>query len=1052
MKVRRISIDGYGRFAGRTLDFAPGLQIIIGPNERGKSTIRAFIGDMLYGQKKAAAQRSYDETNELRTPWESPDCYGGTLVYELRDGRQIEVSRNFDKKRETVQVFDRTNAREITGDFELLRNREVNFAQSHLGLTKEVFLSTATISHFSLEDLGDGDSLNQVREKLLSLADTGEEHNSADATLRLLAGRVQSIGQPTARTKPLPSARARLTQLAQERTSAQALQDELSGTAERRRQVLEEIAALRKRRVALDEDTRVLEAHARAARLREAESLSARIDTATQHCFALSAVREFPLERTPDMQRAETRRENARVQLARTQTELDETAAQLAIEQRNLGAEAAHPLQEMPEDLETRHGELAAEEQRLRTRLADAEAGMLEETQQAAAAQETLSQLPDFARVGADPVEWIAQLASSFGVALRSRDEERNALRDINREIKQRRIDIADLHALFKEHPDFLEQARAHDQEKRETEDEMLRCSSSIQQTQTVVDETVDSVPGFIVLAALCGAGVAGLGTLFSITLAPAMLLAAGATAVAAVFFALNAYLAKKRVEDFTKRIAEMKARIEELSQRSQGPTLVEILLEKSHKHSVRELESMYDEYREQSADLTARIGVLRAQETKAKEAEQRVPRLLERLQETFQQVGETIAGEDDVKNAATRVINNYHAYRDAKRAADECEAALRRGRAEVKELQEALEANAAAQADLERDLRHVMREAGFTDERTHESAGAALRAFRTRLQRQRELRARVELMQERTRALEEKKTVEAAALAACEAELAGVLSAAGVSSAEQWQTMAAQAREYREMWEKRAALEDQLAMVLRDQDLHDLREAVGLDGELPPPPKRSIAQIKAEVVTLTAEIDDKMKEEHALHIALTQRGAGARSLNEIEEDHAATAAQVAALEIEHEATVYAMTLIEEIARDKHARIAPKLASRASQYFNEITAGAYSEVMISRDLTISVRIPQTNRMNEAPEKTLSKGTVDQLYLSLRLALVQSVSETGEPVPMLLDDPFANYDDGRLGRTMELISGIAETNQVILFTCREDVARAAEAVSAPIIRL
>ena len=75
-----------------------------------------------------------------------------------------------------------------------------------------------------------------------------------------------------------------------------------------------------------------------------------------------------------------------------------------------------------------------------------------------------------------------------------------------------------------------------------------------------------------------------------------------------------------------------------------------------------------------------------------------------------------------------------------------------------------------------------------------------------------------------------------------------------------------------------------------------------------------------------------------------------------------------------------------------------------------------------------------------------------LDLALRLALVQSVSEVGEPVPMLLDDPFANYDDGRLARTMNLISDIAKVNQVLLFTCREDVARAAESVNAPIIRL
>lgn len=1052
MKIRRISIDGYGRFAGRSLEFAPGLQIIIGPNERGKSTVRAFIADMLYGQKRGAAQRSYDETNELRTPWESPDCYGGTLVYALSDGREIEVSRNFDKKRESVQVFDRTNAREITGDFELLRNREVNFAQAHLGLSKEVFLSTATISHFSLEDLGDGDALNQIREKLLSLADTGEEHSSADATLRLLGARAAQIGQATARTKPLPAARARLSQLVLERQQAQGLLDQLAEMTERRRQVMEEAGVLRRRRVALEEDLRVLEAHARAQRLREAEALTARIDTAAQHGEALALVREFPLERLPEVQRVELRLESARVQQARTAQELAEVEEQLAQERGRVGDEASRPLQEMPDDLEARYQALFAEAQQARARVAELESAVIAATSRQGEAQAALGAQPEFGRLGADPVEWITQLASSFGVALRSRDEERNALRDVNREIKQRRIDIAELHGLFKEYPDFLEQVRQREQEKRENEDEMLRCSSSIQQIQTAMEETGDRAPGFLALAVLCGLGVVGLGVAFVLTWSPGMLVAGGATALALAYFALNAYLARARVRGFAQRIAEARARLEELAARGEAPSVVEEVLARSGKQSLRELEGLYDRYRELSAELTARIGVLRSQESKTAEADQRVPRLLERLGETFAKVGEVIAGEDDVKEAATRVIGRYNAYREAKRHADQCAGELRRLQQEREQAAEGVAGLEREMKQQEADLRRVMREAGFDDERTHATTTAALRAFRARLQRQRELRARVEVLEDRAVTLRQQQAGEVAQVLAVEEALRGLLSGAGVSSVEQWHAMAAQAREYREVLEKRVALEDQRAAILREQPLEELRAAVEADGALPPPPRQGAGQLKAEIAGVLAEIDEKMKEEHALHIALTQRGAGSRSLNEIEEEHEAVAAQVAALEGELEATTHAMTLIEAIARDKHARIAPKLASRASRYFAAITGGAYEEVLISRDLTVSVRIPQINRMNEAPEKSLSKGTVDQLYLALRLALVESVSETGEPVPMLLDDPFANYDDGRLARTLQLIAGISGGNQVILFTCREDVARAAEAVQAAIIRL
>ena len=83
---------------------------------------------------------------------------------------------------------------------------------------------------------------------------------------------------------------------------------------------------------------------------------------------------------------------------------------------------------------------------------------------------------------------------------------------------------------------------------------------------------------------------------------------------------------------------------------------------------------------------------------------------------------------------------------------------------------------------------------------------------------------------------------------------------------------------------------------------------------------------------------------------------------------------------------------------------------------------------------------------------MSTGTIDQIYLALRLALIQRLSESGESIPLLLDDPFASYDDDRLARTLRLLMRLADHFQIILFTCRDDVARAARAANAPILEL
>ena len=130
----------------------------------------------------------------------------------------------------------------------------------------------------------------------------------------------------------------------------------------------------------------------------------------------------------------------------------------------------------------------------------------------------------------------------------------------------------------------------------------------------------------------------------------------------------------------------------------------------------------------------------------------------------------------------------------------------------------------------------------------------------------------------------------------------------------------------------------------------------------------------------------------------------------------------------------------------------PQLAVAASRCLAEITGGAYQEVLLSRDLTVSVRIPQTGKWEERPELTLSKGTVDQLYFALRVALLDSLSKTNESIPLLLDDPFANYDPDRLARAIGVVLALAKTRQIILFTCHDHVALRARAAGIPVLSL
>ena len=63
---------------------------------------------------------------------------------------------------------------------------------------------------------------------------------------------------------------------------------------------------------------------------------------------------------------------------------------------------------------------------------------------------------------------------------------------------------------------------------------------------------------------------------------------------------------------------------------------------------------------------------------------------------------------------------------------------------------------------------------------------------------------------------------------------------------------------------------------------------------------------------------------------------------------------------------------------------------------------------------------------------LSIGTIDQLYLSLRLSAMNEISE--EKMPIILDEAFAYYDNERLENILKFINENYKENQVIIFTC------------------
>ncbi len=147
-----------------------------------------------------------------------------------------------------------------------------------------------------------------------------------------------------------------------------------------------------------------------------------------------------------------------------------------------------------------------------------------------------------------------------------------------------------------------------------------------------------------------------------------------------------------------------------------------------------------------------------------------------------------------------------------------------------------------------------------------------------------------------------------------------------------------------------------------------------------------------------------------------------------------------------------ARATIEEHTRETHRTFAHRLADYASLTFASVTGGRYSDVRVDpATLAVRVRVPETGEIVDLDR--LSLGTREQAYLVARLAMVRMFSEGLEIAPLLLDDPFAFWDDARIARCLPILMPASNDGaQVIVFTTSREFVAAAAARGARTIDL
>ena len=105
----------------------------------------------------------------------------------------------------------------------------------------------------------------------------------------------------------------------------------------------------------------------------------------------------------------------------------------------------------------------------------------------------------------------------------------------------------------------------------------------------------------------------------------------------------------------------------------------------------------------------------------------------------------------------------------------------------------------------------------------------------------------------------------------------------------------------------------------------------------------------------------------------------------------------------------------------------------ASDIFRDITDGEYSGIIASLEGENFLALHHSGEQRD-PEKELSQGTREQLYLALRLAYVKNHARSAESLPVILDETLVNFDLRRIRNTARVLAAFAQENQILAFTC------------------
>ena len=175
MQIKEADIFQFGKLQNKNISFEPGMNVIYGKNEAGKSTLHSFLCAMLFGMEKGRGRSSVTDAYSQYEPWHAPSFYAGALKFTVGQ-QKFYLERNFYSKEKTDYLRNELDGEELSvgfGDLTMLLG----------GVSKESYASTYDITQAGAAT---GNQMVKILAEYLTQASDGSDSRGEKTFISLV--------------------------------------------------------------------------------------------------------------------------------------------------------------------------------------------------------------------------------------------------------------------------------------------------------------------------------------------------------------------------------------------------------------------------------------------------------------------------------------------------------------------------------------------------------------------------------------------------------------------------------------------------------------------------------------------------------------------------------------------------------------------------------------------------------------------------------------------------------------------------------------------------